>query len=238
MDAHNHHAHYFQDISQRLCNIDTEYFATLAQKSRISFIFQVEIVYDLNLTKLTALDLSAFPELRKVLPHELSSYQRQDFSKTKRNINTMPAKLVSDCRKTIITEHVDNLLFLLVWFSGRIVRVRSCVQFTTYPFLRAYCNDMAQKRANSVSKVQKDYCKLLTNSLAGEDYPFPSSPHPGDPFLFLYFTPSLFSLLQDGYTCAQIHSYRSRLLHQPESLIKKSKAQTSMTPCPWAKHLL
>ena len=178
MDAHNHHAQYFQDISQRLCNIDTEYFAALAQKDRKSFIFQVEIVYDLNLAKLTALDLSAFPELRKVFPHELSSYQRQDFSKSKRDITTMPAKLVSDCQRTIITEHVDNLLFLLVWLSARIVRVRSCVQFTTYPFLRTYCNDMAQKRANSVSKIQKDYCKLLTNSLAGEDCPSPC-PHPG-----------------------------------------------------------
>ena len=167
MDAHGHHAQRFQDLCLRLCNVDTEYFATLAERDHKSFVFQVRIIYDLNLAKLSALDLSAFPELRKVFPHELSQYQREDFSKSKRNIKTMPAKLVSDCRSTVITEHVDNLLFLLVWFSAKIVEVRSCVQFTTYPFLRSYCHDIAKKRTDSISKVQKDFCKLLTNSLTG-----------------------------------------------------------------------
>ena len=234
MDARGHHAQRFQELCQRLSSVDTEYFATLAQRDRKSFVFQVEIVYDLNLAKLTALDLSAFPEQRKVFPHELSNYQRQDFSKTKRNINTMPAKLVSDCHSTIITEHVDNLLFLLVWFSAQIIRVRSCVQFTTYPFLRTYCHDIAKKRTESISKVQKDYCKLLTNSLAGEFFVLPLPTALSSSSLTLSHPPPL----QDACICARIHFYRSRLLPQSASLIKRLTAQTSMMPCHWAKHAL
>ena len=161
------HAYRFQLLCQRLCNVDTEYFASVAHDERKSFIFQVEIDYNLNLAKFVGLDLSAFPELRKVSPTDLSSLQRQEFASAHRNIERQPEKLVSDCRNTILTDHVDNILFLLVWFSAKIVRVKCCVEFTTYPFLREYCHSMADKRAKSISKLQRDYTKLLTNALAG-----------------------------------------------------------------------
>ena len=119
------------------------------------------------MAKLVALDLSAFPELRKVAASELSNLQRGEFISAGRNVDNQPPKLVSDCRTSLITEHIDNLLFLLVWFSASIIRVKCCVQFTIYPFMHNYCNDMAQKRANSASKVQKSYLKCLTNALAG-----------------------------------------------------------------------
>ena len=166
LDGQNH-AYRFKFLRERLCNIDTEFFAEIAQNQQKSFIFQVEINYDLNLAKFTALDLSAFPELRKVSPAELSNLQRQEFISAGRNIGKQPEKLVSDCRNTILTDHVDNILFLLVWFSANIVRVKCCVEFTTYPFLREYCHSMADKRAKSVSKIQKNYAKLLSNALAG-----------------------------------------------------------------------
>ena len=67
----------------------------------------------------------------------------------------------------MITDHIDNLLFLLVWYSAKIVRIKNCISFTTYPFLHDYCVDMAKHRAESPSKIQKQMTKLMTNSLAG-----------------------------------------------------------------------
>ena len=167
MDAQNQHSAYFNLLCQKLCNTDTKFFADAAQHQKKSFLFQVEVSYNLNMAKLVALDLSAFPELRKVEASELSSLQRGEFISAGRNLDSQPAKLVSDCHTSVITEHIDNLLFLLVWFSASIVRVKCCVQFTIYPFMHTYCNDMAQKRANSASKVQKSYLKCITNALAG-----------------------------------------------------------------------
>ena len=167
MDAQNQHSALFNLLCQKLCNTDTKFFADAAQHQRKSYLFQVEISYNLNMAKLIALDLSAFPELRKVAASELSNLQRGEFISARRNVDRQPPKLVSDCHNSVITEHIDNLLFLLVWFSATIVRVKCCVQFTIYPFMHNYCNDMAQKRANSASKVQKAYLKCITNALAG-----------------------------------------------------------------------
>ena len=101
-------------------------------------------------------------------PNELSESQRQEFLAAKINLNKQPAKLVSDLKKnSFITDHVDNLLFLLVWYSAKIVRIKNCISFTTYPFLHDYCVDMAKHRAESPSKIQKQMTKLMTNSLAG-----------------------------------------------------------------------
>ena len=143
----------------------------MAEKHNKSYIFEVELKYDLAYAKLTALDFSSFPQLRQVQGYELSEMQREEYSKAKTNLNIQPPKLISDCNNddsnSVISEHVENLLYILIWFSGEIVRVKRCVKFTTYPFLREYCMDMAEKRASSPSKIQKSLTKLMTNSLAG-----------------------------------------------------------------------
>ena len=169
MDNQNHSS-LFHLLATKLSQIDTKFFLNLATHERKSYIFQVEITYNLNLAKLVGMDFAAFPELRKVSADELTQIQRDDFIAARRNINLQPAKLVSDCRTTIITQHVDSLLYLLVWFSASIVRVKSCVEFKTYPFLTAYCHDMARKRAESPSLIQRKVTKSYTNSLAGESH--------------------------------------------------------------------
>ena len=146
--------------------MDTAFFLAKARE-RKSYLFQVEIEYDLNLAKSVGIDFSGFPELQKPTAGEVSSLQRQEFLAAKRNIATQSPKLISDCRQSIVTDHVDNLLYLLIWFSAKINRVRCCVQFDTYPFLTGFCQHIAQQRATSVSKITKDWAKSVTNSLAG-----------------------------------------------------------------------
>lgn len=132
-----------------------------------SYVFQVEITYSLPFSKLSALDFSSFPTVRQIKPHELSENQRQEYLASKINLNKQSARLVSDCENSIICDHIDNLIFLIIFFSAKIIRVKNCISFTTYPFLRDYCIGMADKRADSPSKIQKSFAKLMTNSLAG-----------------------------------------------------------------------
>ena len=153
-------------LSDKLKSMDTAFFLTKARE-RKSYLFQVEIEYDLNLAKSVGIDFSGFPELRKPTVEEVSALQRREFIASNRNIGRQAPKLISDCRQSVVTDHVDNLLYLLIWFSARIVSVRCCVQFNTFPFLTGFCQHIAQQRAASVSKITKDWAKSVTNSLAG-----------------------------------------------------------------------
>ena len=157
----------FHLLARKLKEMDTKFFADLSVNEKKSCLFRVEITYDLNLCKLAGVDLSLFPELRRVSPADLSKMQEREFSFQKRNIDKMQPKLVSDFRTAVICEHSDNLLFLLIWFSGTILSVKAIVRFTTYPFLNQYCHDITKKRAQTPSTVQKAACKALTNALAG-----------------------------------------------------------------------
>ena len=115
----------FREIADHLKKVDLDYFSTKAEEEQVNMLIRADMTYDENHSVATSLDVGMFPHFERVALTDLSPDQQEEALKSKRKIDTEPAKLISTMKTREVVDFSDNLLYLMVHQSCKIKKERA-----------------------------------------------------------------------------------------------------------------
>ena len=151
----------FAMVTKKLMNADLDWFRDKAVEEKISYYIEIQAGYSFPHSLYHSIDLGMFPQFHRVDPSQLTAAQQQYLQTSKRKLEKEPAKLVSLHKDGIITDFVDNLLYMVLFHSVIIRDVLTIVQYTCADFMCSYMQILQNKRSISTSNVESKLMKNL-----------------------------------------------------------------------------
>ena len=151
----------YLEIVKNLTDLNLDYFLELSSVRKMGILLKAEIDFDHNEALTTSLDFSNFPSFRTVEINELSEDQQREAAKLRKNVSREPPKLVSTCEKTEVTDFIENLLFMLVHQSCKIVKVNLIVTYEHSDYFKNYISFLQKQRALATSSIEGKMVKAL-----------------------------------------------------------------------------
>jgi hypothetical protein len=138
----------------------------ILQGSDTGYILEVDLAYPAELHNLHN-DYPLAPESMNISDDMLSGYSKK--LKEKLNIgNSNVPKLVPNLYdKTKYVVHYRNLKFYLEQ-GLKLKKIHRVIQFKQSPWLKSYIDFNTEKRKNAKSDFEKDFFKLMNNSVFGK----------------------------------------------------------------------
>lgn len=137
--------------------------------SDIGMILEVDLHYPIELHD-THNDFPLAPESRQVQEDQLSNYQKDLIQKMKEKgcKYTKSTKLITSlCDKKNYVIHIDTLKFYLS--KGMVIqKIHRAFIFNQSPWLSSYVEFCTKMRQESTTDFQKDFWKLMVNSIYGK----------------------------------------------------------------------
>ena len=148
---------------QQLQNFDV---AQVPDDAETGYILEVDLEYPEEIHDLHS-DLPVAPEKRKVVANELSPYSAE--LKTKLNLKGRPhSKLIPNLyNKTKYVIHYVNLKQYMQ-LGIRLLRIHRGIEFHQSHWLKRYISLNTEKRKQARNAFEKDFFKLLNNSIFGK----------------------------------------------------------------------
>ena len=156
---------HFTFLSRKILDYDTHYFAM--QKKYFNHIYFCVYEQDYDKASIySTIDVSGFPQTRKVEPAELSSFQRKSFQRDGKSFpeNT---RLISSCDRQVVGEWLDNIFLSSLLLFGKIGKIVTIVRCKAFPLFREYIEKLNKARGEEPSKLVGSIYKALSNTLAG-----------------------------------------------------------------------
>jgi hypothetical protein len=140
--------------------------SSIEEESDTGYILEVDLAYPAELHNLHN-DYPLAPESMNISEDMLSDYSKK--LKQKLNIgNSNVPKLVPNLYdKTKYVVHYRNLKFYLEQ-RLKLTKIHRVIQFKQSPWLKSYIDFNTEKRKNAKSDFEKDFFKLMNNSVFGK----------------------------------------------------------------------
>ena len=151
----------FRKIEENLRGLNLEFFQKLCQEHSTGFLFRIVLDYDRVESLQTSVDFSMFPRFRSVKLSELSSDQQNEARKMNRKVDKEPPKLVSTMEKQEVVDYLENVLFLIIHMSCRIVEIKEIVIYKHCDIFKDYIGYLQKQRAMATSSVEAKLIKAL-----------------------------------------------------------------------------
>ena len=158
----------FHEISQKLIDVDYEYFEAMATEKGIGMLITCDMTYHREECLKTSLDFSAFPSFIKVNESDLTADQMIEAQRLHKTISKEPAKLVSTMSDRLeLVDFVDNIMYAQIMMSCQVVKVKEIITFKQSDYMASYIHHLQKARAAATSKVEGQIIKTLSNALCG-----------------------------------------------------------------------
>ena len=144
-------------------NIDENFILSLKDNSETGYIFQVDLEYPDHLHTLHN-DYPLAPERLTLTEDMLSSYARSLLTSKYKGTPKLIPNLMNKVKYTV---HYRNLK-LYLQLGMKLQTVHKVLKFNQSPWLRSYINFNTDRRKEAKSSFEKDFFKLLNNSIYGK----------------------------------------------------------------------
>ena len=159
----------FDDLVEHLTKLDIDFFYEQLVKRNRSFIFEVVLGFDPDVSISANLDLSFFPTFKAVDEKMLTVDQILMARRLSRNPEKEAPKLVSYCEDNYeMSGFPEDLLYMASFHGARIKHVKKVVSFSAYRFMNDWMVKLQNARAESDSEILKKAIKALSNSVPGK----------------------------------------------------------------------
>ena len=160
----------FHDLSQRLMNLDVDFFSEQLHLHDNLFFFVVILSHDNDaLFVKQNIEISNFPFYETVNFDQLTKEQVARGKRLHRDPSREPEKLISSLKKNLRTaDFSSNLLYVSGFHNIRIRKVIKIVRTKAFPIFSDWLFKLEKAKNKSVSPIITRYLKSCGNSLAGK----------------------------------------------------------------------
>ena len=165
-----HNRNGFNTLSQRLVNMDIDFFSKQMHEKNYLYYFVVILSFDDDaLFAKQNIDLSLFPFYESVPLDKLSSHQRARAARLKRNPQTEAPQLVSYLKKDLKTsDYSESLIYLMAIHNITIKKVVKIVRSTAFPVFDQWLSRLEEEKRHNVSPILNRLWKSFGNNVCGK----------------------------------------------------------------------
>ena len=160
----------FNMLTQRLLDMDIEFFSEQLHKHNHQYFFVVILSYDDDaLFAEQNIDLSMFPFYEAVSLDMLSSHQRERAARLKRDPQRERPQLVSYLKKNLKTaDYSENIIYMCSFHNIILKRVIKIVRATAFPVFDKWLARLEEEKRHNVSPIVNRLWKSFGNNVCGK----------------------------------------------------------------------
>lgn len=160
----------FDMLSQRLLDMDIDFFANQMLENNFVYFFVVVLSYDDDaLFAKQNIDLSFFPFYESVSLDQLSTHQRERAGRLKRDPASEGAKLVSYLKRDLRTaDFVENIIYQMAIHHASVGRIIKIVRAKAYPVFNPWISRLEEEKRHNVSPILNRLWKSFGNNVCGK----------------------------------------------------------------------
>ena len=149
-----------------LKNVDGFDVTLISKKSQIGYILEFDIAYPDELPKLYN-DYPLAPEKLAVSYDMLSSYCKKIADEYEIKVGDVKKLIPNLGNKTIYVVHYRNLQFYLS-LGMKLTKIHRVLKIKQSDWMKKYVDFITEKRKNAANDFEKDFFKLMINSIYGK----------------------------------------------------------------------